>query len=101
MRERDTTSEAGAVFRQEASGYTWVVPKQMWRIGARFKNRQQFSKTQFTFMTVATDIDEITTEDRDEARFQALESRALKGTYYIVAFDGLALGILMRSIIVL
>lgn len=47
-------------------------------------------------MTVDTDIDEITTEDRDEARFQALESRALKGTYYIVAFYGLALAIRMQ-----
>jgi hypothetical protein len=37
-------------------------------------------------MTIDPDIDEISTEDRDESRFRALESRALKGTYFIVAF---------------
>jgi O-antigen/teichoic acid export membrane protein len=43
-------------------------------------------------MTIDTDIDEISTEDRDESRFSALESRALKGTYFIVAFYGMSLG---------
>jgi O-antigen/teichoic acid export membrane protein len=43
-------------------------------------------------MTIDTDIDEISTEDRDESRFSALESRALKGTYYIVFFYGINLG---------
>ena len=43
-------------------------------------------------MTIDTDIDEISTEDRDESRFRALESRALKGTYYIVFFYGVNLG---------
>jgi O-antigen/teichoic acid export membrane protein len=52
-------------------------------------------------MTIDTDIDEITTEDRDEARFRALESRALKGTYFIVAFYGLALALRFLSSIVL
>jgi O-antigen/teichoic acid export membrane protein len=52
-------------------------------------------------MTVDTDIDEITTEDRDEARFKTLESRALKGTYFIVAFYGLALAIRLLSSVVL
>lgn len=40
-------------------------------------------------MTIDTDIDKISTEDRDESRFRALESRALKGTYYVVAFYGI------------
>jgi O-antigen/teichoic acid export membrane protein len=44
-------------------------------------------------MTIDTEIDEISTEDRDESRFRALESRALKGTYFIVAFYGMALGL--------
>jgi len=53
-------------------------------------------------MTIDTEIDEITTEDRDESRFRSnLESRALRGTYFIVAFFGLALAIRMLSSIVL
>jgi O-antigen/teichoic acid export membrane protein len=52
-------------------------------------------------MTIDTDIDEISTEDRDESRFRALESRALKGTYFIVAFYGAALGLRFVSSIVL
>jgi O-antigen/teichoic acid export membrane protein len=57
-------------------------------------------------MTIDTEIDEITTEDRDESRFRALESRtlesrALKGTYIIVGFYGLALALRMLSSIVL
>jgi len=52
-------------------------------------------------MTIDTEIDEISTEDRDESRFRALESRALKGTYFIVAFYGIALGLRFVSSIVL
>src|ERR1700677_1655843 len=52
-------------------------------------------------MTIDTDIDEISTEDRDEARFSALESRALKGTYFIVAFYGMALGMRFVGSIIL
>jgi O-antigen/teichoic acid export membrane protein len=52
-------------------------------------------------MTIDTEIDEISTEDRDESRFRALESRALKGTYFIVAFYGVALGLRFISSIVL
>jgi O-antigen/teichoic acid export membrane protein len=52
-------------------------------------------------MTIDTDIDEISTEDRDESRFRALESRALKGTYFIAAFYGAALGLRFVSSIVL
>ena len=52
-------------------------------------------------MTIDTDIDEISTEDRDESRFRVLESRALKGTYYIVAFYGMALGMRFVGSIVL
>ena len=48
-----------------------------------------------------TDTDEITTELRDESPFRALESRALKGTYFIVAFYGLALGLRLVGSIVL
>jgi O-antigen/teichoic acid export membrane protein len=52
-------------------------------------------------MTIDTEIDEITTEDRDESRFRALESRALKGTYYVVAFYGMAQILRFTSSIVL
>lgn len=52
-------------------------------------------------MTIDTEIDEISTEDRDESRFQALESRALKGTYIIVIFYGLALAVRFVSSIIL
>lgn len=52
-------------------------------------------------MTIDTDIDEITTEDRDESRFRALETRALKGTYFIVAFYGLGMGLRFVGSIVL
>ena len=52
-------------------------------------------------MTIETDIDDITTEDRDESRFRALESRALKGTYFIVAFYGMGLGMRFAGSIVL
>ena len=57
-------------------------------------------------MTIDTDIDEISTEDRDESRFRALESRALesralKGTYFIVAFYGLGMGLRFVGSIVL
>lgn len=52
-------------------------------------------------MTINTEIDEISTEDRDESRFRALESRALKGTYFIVAFYGMALSLRFVSSIIL
>jgi O-antigen/teichoic acid export membrane protein len=52
-------------------------------------------------MTIDTDIDEISTEDRDESRFRVLESRALKGTYFIVAFYGAGQGLRFVGSIVL
>jgi O-antigen/teichoic acid export membrane protein len=52
-------------------------------------------------MTIDTDIDEISTEDRDESRFRMLESRALRGTYFIVAFYGMAQAVRFGSSIVL
>lgn len=52
-------------------------------------------------MTIDTDIDKVTTEDRDESRFRALESRALKGTYFIVAFYGIGLGMRFAGNIIL
>ena len=52
-------------------------------------------------MTIDTEIDEVTTEDRDESRFRTLESRALKGTYFIVAFYGLSSAIRLLSSVVL
>jgi O-antigen/teichoic acid export membrane protein len=52
-------------------------------------------------MSVDLEVDELTEESRDEAQFKSLESRALKGTYYVVAFYGLALAIRMGSSIVL
>ena len=52
-------------------------------------------------MTIDTDIDDVTTEDRDESRFRSLESRALKGTYFIILFYGLALSLRMVSSVVL
>jgi O-antigen/teichoic acid export membrane protein len=52
-------------------------------------------------MTIDTEIDKISTEDRDESRFRALESRALHGTYSIVAFYGMGLGMRFAGSIVL
>jgi O-antigen/teichoic acid export membrane protein len=52
-------------------------------------------------MTIDTEIDELTTEDRDESRFRTLESRAIKGTYFIVAFYGLSSAIRLLSSVVL
>ena len=52
-------------------------------------------------MTIDTDIDEISTEDLDESRFRALESRALKGTYFIVVFYGIGMGLRFGSSIIL
>ena len=52
-------------------------------------------------MTIDTDIDEVSTEDRDEARFRVLESRALKGTFFVVAFYGMALGMRFVGSVVL
>ena len=52
-------------------------------------------------MTIDTDIDEISTEDRDESRFRSLESRALRGTYFVVAFYGIGLGMRFVGSIIL
>jgi len=52
-------------------------------------------------MTIDTEIDRIGQEDLDEAPVRALESRALKGTFYVVAFYGVALTLRMVSSIVL
>jgi O-antigen/teichoic acid export membrane protein len=52
-------------------------------------------------MTIDTEIDEISTESRDESRFRALESSALKGTYFIVLFYGVALALRMASSVIL
>lgn len=52
-------------------------------------------------MTIESDIDEVSTQDRDESRFRALESRALKGTYFVVAFYGMALGMRFFGSIIL
>jgi O-antigen/teichoic acid export membrane protein len=51
-------------------------------------------------MTLDTEIDPISPESLDETPFRSLESRALKGTYFIVAFYGAALGLRMVSSIV-
>jgi O-antigen/teichoic acid export membrane protein len=52
-------------------------------------------------VTIDTEIEEVALEDHEEDRFRSLESRALKGTYFIVAFYGFALGLRMLSSIVL
>jgi len=52
-------------------------------------------------MTIDTELDRIGTEDRDETPVRALESRALKGTFYVVAFYGVALTLRMASSIIL
>jgi O-antigen/teichoic acid export membrane protein len=55
-------------------------------------------------MTTEAEIEELTAEERDEAQFNSpasLESRALKGTYYVVGFYGLALAIRFGSSIAL
>jgi O-antigen/teichoic acid export membrane protein len=53
-------------------------------------------------MTIETDIDEIAKEQELEAKqHRSLESRALKGTYYVVAFYGISSAIRMLSSIVL
>jgi O-antigen/teichoic acid export membrane protein len=52
-------------------------------------------------MSIDTDIDELSVESRDESPFRSLESRALKGTYFIVAFYGLALGLRLVGSIIL
>ena len=53
-------------------------------------------------MTTEAEIEELTTEERDETQFRTnLESRALKGTYYVVGFYGLALAIRFGSSIAL
>ncbi len=50
---------------------------------------------------MTTEIGEISTKDHDESHFRALESRALKGTYFIVAFYGLGMGLRFVSSIIL
>ena len=52
-------------------------------------------------MTIDTEIDRIGREELDEAPVRALESRALKGTFYVVAFYGIALTLRMVSSIIL
>ncbi|MGA7314605.1 MAG: hypothetical protein WBX22_11610 [Silvibacterium sp.] len=52
-------------------------------------------------MTIDTEIDEISTEDRDESRFRALESRALKGTYFIDAFYEMGMGLQFAGSIIM
>lgn len=52
-------------------------------------------------MTTDTEIDEISKKDRDESHFRALESRALKGTYFVVASYGMGLGLRFVGSIIL
>jgi O-antigen/teichoic acid export membrane protein len=53
-------------------------------------------------MTIETEIDEIAKEEQREAlAHRSLESRALKGTYYVVAFYGISSAIRLCSSIVL
>jgi O-antigen/teichoic acid export membrane protein len=52
-------------------------------------------------MTIDTEIDEISTEDRDESSFRAVESRALKGTYFIITFYEIGLALRFAGSIVL
>lgn len=52
-------------------------------------------------MTIDTELERLDTEDRDESRFRSLESRALKGTYFVVAFYGAGLSMRMISSVVL
>jgi O-antigen/teichoic acid export membrane protein len=52
-------------------------------------------------MIVDTEIDEISTEDSEKSYFRALESRALKGTYFVVASYGMALGLRFVGSIIL
>jgi O-antigen/teichoic acid export membrane protein len=51
-------------------------------------------------MTLDTEIDPISPESLEEPTHRSLESRALKGTYFVVAFYGAALGLRMVSSIV-
>ena len=52
-------------------------------------------------MTIDTDIDEISTEAHDKSHFRALESRALKGTFFTVASYGTSMGVRLASSIIL
>jgi O-antigen/teichoic acid export membrane protein len=52
-------------------------------------------------MTIDTEIDLIGTDDLEGPHVRTLESRALKGTFYVVAFYGAALALRMVSSIVL
>jgi O-antigen/teichoic acid export membrane protein len=53
-------------------------------------------------MTIDTQIDEIgQQEEREESQFRSLESRALKGTYYVVAFYGASSALRLISSVVL
>ncbi|WP_263360073.1 oligosaccharide flippase family protein [Acidicapsa ligni] len=52
-------------------------------------------------MTLDTQIDELTTDDQEAVHHRSLESRALKGTYFIVIYYGFALGLRMLSSVVL
>jgi len=52
-------------------------------------------------MTIDTEVDPVTAEIPEEIAHRSLEKRAMKGTYFIVAFYGLALAIRFGSSIVL
>jgi len=52
-------------------------------------------------MTIDTEIDRIGMEDREESRYRALESRALKGTYYVVIFYAAAQALRLVSSVIL
>lgn len=52
-------------------------------------------------MTIDTELDRIVPEEVEERPMRSLESRALKGTYFIVAFYGAGLSLRMLSSVVL
>jgi O-antigen/teichoic acid export membrane protein len=52
-------------------------------------------------MTIDTDIDELSREALDESRFRALESRALKGTYFTIASYAISMGLRLFGSIIL
>jgi len=52
-------------------------------------------------MTIETEIDPINSDHPETAQARSLESRALKSTYYLVAFYGVALSLRMVSSVVL
>ncbi len=52
-------------------------------------------------MTIDTEVDPVTAEIPEEVSHRSLEKRAMKGTYFIVGFYGLALAIRFGSSIIL